>query len=326
MGRQSVSFKAVKQAVTFEQVLNQCRVEGLRKNANGLVGRCPLHGGTHEDEFRVNLERKIYHCFTCGRGGDLISFVKEIEGVSEREAALLLVKALHLERELLCVDDRLEERWVSSKQPNPPLPFTLQLDPEHPYLAKRGISVDTAKRFGAGYYSGSGMMRGRVCITLKNEDHQAIAYIGRAIDDSLPTYKWPPRFQKSQELYNYWYAAANAQHGWHNSVILVQDFFSCMALHQNFQENVVALMGAELYPDQEHLLISTFEQVTLVLDGDRTGHEATRKILERLSGKIARSVVELPWDARPDTMHWRDLGGLIRKPKVLDKWVPRLSS
>ncbi len=50
---------------------------------------CPFH---HEKtpSFTVNEERQVFHCFGCGKGGDIFTFIQEIEGVNFREALKIL--------------------------------------------------------------------------------------------------------------------------------------------------------------------------------------------------------------------------------------------
>ena len=52
----------------------------LRRVGARYVGRCPFHE-ERTPSFSVNAERKLYHCFGCGAGGDLLKFVQETEGL-----------------------------------------------------------------------------------------------------------------------------------------------------------------------------------------------------------------------------------------------------
>ena len=52
----------------------------LRKAGARYSGRCPFHE-ERTPSFSVNPVDKLYHCFGCGKGGDVISFVRETESV-----------------------------------------------------------------------------------------------------------------------------------------------------------------------------------------------------------------------------------------------------
>lgn len=48
-------------------------------------GLCPFHQ-EKTDSFRVNDTKEVYHCFGCGAGGDVISFIQQIEGIDFKQA------------------------------------------------------------------------------------------------------------------------------------------------------------------------------------------------------------------------------------------------
>src|ERR687893_411984 len=50
----------------------------LRKAGSRYSGRCPFHE-ERTPSFSVNAVDKLYYCFGCGAGGDLITFVRETE-------------------------------------------------------------------------------------------------------------------------------------------------------------------------------------------------------------------------------------------------------
>jgi DNA primase len=65
----------------------------------------------------------------------------------------------------------------------------------------------------------------------------------------------------------------------------------------------VALMGRTLSAEQEMLLIdSGIRMLTLLLDGDRPGREATNQLLPRLAEHFFIRMVSLPDGAEPDTV------------------------
>ena len=69
----------------------------LRKAGSRYTGRCPFHE-ERTPSFSVNPSEKLYYCFGCGAKGDLITFVRETEGLRyvavERRAAHDLARDL----------------------------------------------------------------------------------------------------------------------------------------------------------------------------------------------------------------------------------------
>ena len=57
----------------------------LRRVGARWVGRCPFHE-ERTPSFSVNALEKLFYCFGCGKGGDLIAFVRETEGLEFAEA------------------------------------------------------------------------------------------------------------------------------------------------------------------------------------------------------------------------------------------------
>jgi DNA primase len=77
----------VKDRLNIEQVI--AGYVPLKKAGRIYKGLCPFHG-EKTPSFTVSPDRGIYKCFGCGRGGDVIDFVQEIEGLTFPEALKLL--------------------------------------------------------------------------------------------------------------------------------------------------------------------------------------------------------------------------------------------
>ncbi|WP_307761780.1 DNA primase [Weissella sagaensis] len=61
----------------------------LKKQGHNLFGKCPFHE-ERTPSFSVNEEKQIFHCFSCGRGGNAFSFLMEVENMSFPQAVLKL--------------------------------------------------------------------------------------------------------------------------------------------------------------------------------------------------------------------------------------------
>ncbi|MBU8788369.1 MULTISPECIES: DNA primase [Bacillus] len=68
----------------------------LRKQGRNYFGLCPFHG-ENTPSFSVSGEKQIFHCFGCGAGGNVFSFLRQIEGYSFSEAVTHLADKYHID-------------------------------------------------------------------------------------------------------------------------------------------------------------------------------------------------------------------------------------
>lgn len=315
MRKEEVSFAAIKQGVTLEAVLRRYQINDLKRGPSGRYrGRCPIHQGDGTEAFHVDMKRKIFHCFSCGAGGDLLELVARLERCTVRQAALQLKG--WFPSAAVQPDQEIQRQLVTkgNRVVNRPLNFTLRgVDCRHAYMMDRGIEERTAIEFGVGYYGGCGMMSGRVVIPIHDELGRLVAYAGRSVDGGQPRYRFPSGFGKSQVLFNYHRAAATE-----SDMVVVEGFFACLRVSQAGFASVVALMGTELYETPARLLQSRFARVTLLLDGDAAGRKAQVRVAGGLKDKCAVRVVELTDGAQPDHLPNRELRQLLGEQKEIE--------
>src|ERR1700728_3507901 len=70
----------------------------LRPAGGGsLKGLCPFHA-ERSPSFNVTPGKELYHCFSCGEGGDVITFIRKLEHLDFTEAVERLPPPAHLGR------------------------------------------------------------------------------------------------------------------------------------------------------------------------------------------------------------------------------------
>ena len=310
-----VDFKAVKAAITMEQVLQHYGLlEKFKPGADSLNGPCPIHKGSNPTQFRVSISKNIWNCFSeCKHGGNVLDFISEMENVSIHAAALKAIAWFNLDPDAMAANSDKGESGETersapapkaavkpasppkpapapspeSSAPNTPLKFRLdKLERNHPYLTEqRGLTPETIVDFGIGYCA-KGMMADRIAIPIHNVKGEVVAYAGRFVGeppDGTPKYKLPPGFRKSQELFNIDRAIKEPDD---LPLVIVEGFFDAMKLHQHGCRKVVALMGSTMSAAQEELIrqhTNSQSHVIVMLDENEAGQAGREDIACRLS-------------------------------------------
>jgi DNA primase len=133
----------------------------LRKSGANYQGICPFHG-EKTGSFNVNPARGIFHCFGCGVGGNAISFIMKIEGLSFPEAVKFLAKRVGVtieerprtasekrqsdERDLLYGINELAAKFYRRLLLHDP-----SGDAGRRYLERRGVDTATAEAYVIGF-------------------------------------------------------------------------------------------------------------------------------------------------------------------------------
>lgn len=131
----------------------------LKKQGKNYFGLCPFHG-EKTPSFSVTHEKQIFHCFGCGKGGNVITFLKEIENISFQEAVRTLAdrSGVKLPKTLTSntvyseSSDQLFEayRWLS-KLYHHLLKYTKDGKTAIQYLKDRGIVEESINTFQLGF-------------------------------------------------------------------------------------------------------------------------------------------------------------------------------
>ncbi|HRY36993.1 MAG TPA: DNA primase [Candidatus Magasanikbacteria bacterium] len=130
----------------------------MKKAGAYWKANCPFH---HEKtpSFMISPEKQIWHCFGCGKGGDIFSFLQEIEGISFPEALKILadkagVKLTQSFAAEVNKDKKNRLFEINSKAANFFYRFLLEMTPAksaREYLEKRGVSKEMIENWQIGF-------------------------------------------------------------------------------------------------------------------------------------------------------------------------------
>jgi DNA primase len=152
----------IRDAADIVQVIGQ-HVQ-LKKAGRNWKGLCPFHG-EKTPSFNVSADKGFFHCFGCQKHGDVFTFVMELEGRSFVEAAEQLAgrfgiaipkieESPELRRARGERIGMLEMNKLAAAFFREVLADPARGEPGRAYLAKRGVSAETADRFQLGYAPG----------------------------------------------------------------------------------------------------------------------------------------------------------------------------
>ena len=125
----------------------------LEKAGGNFKACCPFHN-ERSPSFFLSPSRQTYHCFGCNRGGDVISFVEEIEGLDFQGALKVLADraGVTLTREKVGAKDEREAIHHALELATKFYEAVLLKFPEaEKYLEERGLASETIKHFRVGF-------------------------------------------------------------------------------------------------------------------------------------------------------------------------------
>ncbi len=140
----------------------------LRKSSGTrFMGRCPFHE-ERSPSFSVNADLNLYHCFGCGKGGDVVTFVRETEGLDFVGAIEWLAERFRVSLEYeasspVADESRRRRERLYAVLDQAAAFFERHLwdspagEPVRAYLASRGLGEEVAREFRLGLSPGQGL-------------------------------------------------------------------------------------------------------------------------------------------------------------------------
>jgi DNA primase len=299
--RAFLDFKEIKQRVSILDVLARYQVNLVRVNQTSLKGDCPLpsHSSGSKNTFFVNVAKSVWYCHSdsCKKngnraGGNVIDFVAAMEQCSAYAAAKRIVEMFPVGSGEKAKRPSETDAGANSFRHGPeqtqtenasghnkPLAFVLKdVNPSHPMIQERGISVATAEHFGVGFFPGKGSMAGRIVFPL-HENGNLVGYAGRTtlpVTDANPKWLFGKGLRKS-----FLYGLERCDPG--KPLILCESLWAPLWFHEHGLQ-AASLMGSEMTAEQEQCL-DPYPVITVALDNDAAGMEKAAIICGRLKEK-----------------------------------------
>jgi DNA primase len=267
--------------IPIASVLAQYQIPVRRRSNTELVCDCPLPShkeSQHQKQtFAIGLEKNRWYCHsdTCRaagnhpKGGDVIDLVSRLDHTTPLDAAKKLA-------EIFRTGIPVNRNEAPAK--NTPLAFQLKGIEYHPYIQSKGISEETAKLYGVGYFPGKGSMANRIVFPLY-EDGSLVGYAGRVVDE--PDVEHPKWLIPRGLVKSFLYGLEKCEP---NKILIISESFWAPLWFRQKSWNCASLMGKEITAQQERRL-EPYRDIVIAMDNDEPGRAAASKIYERLRAK-----------------------------------------
>ena len=293
----------------------------LTQKGGNLWGLCPFHN-EKTPSFAVSPDKQIYHCFGCGKGGGVISFIMEMENLSYPDAIRLLAQRAGMEvpdtgtdeagrkKRARILEANKQAAWFYYEYLNSPGGKRVQ-----DYIAQRQISRRYAVRFGLGAapdswdeltkaltargFSKMELIDAGLAVAGKNGgvyDKFRSRLMLPVIDVRGGVVGFTSRILPGEEGAKYLntpetmvfrkgrliYALNLAKTTKRPNLVLVEGNIDVITLHQAGFDNVVATMGTALTEEHARVLARYTKELVLCYDNDAAGKKSTQRVLDIL--------------------------------------------
>lgn len=315
----------------------------LRPKGRRLWGLCPLHG-EKTPSFSVSPDKQMFYCFGCHAGGTVIQFIMQMERMSFVEAVKLLANRASMELPETADDTAMQreraykERLYAACKAAARFYMETLLGPDgapgRAYLAGRGLTSESVKRFGIGYAPAAwdalkthllaagftqqelldaGLLvhnteknsvydayRNRVIFPIIGAAGRVLGFGARVLNDDKPKYintGDTPIYNKRNNLYGLYLQKGRRC----ADLVMVEGYTDVIGLFEAGITNAVASLGTALTVQQARLLKRYTQLVYIAYDGDAAGQNATIRGLDILSHEgIDVRVIVFPDAQDPD--------------------------
>lgn len=330
--------ESVRQAADIYDVVSE-HVD-LKKNGRNFKGLCPFHN-EKTPSFHIHMDKQIYKCFGCGKGGGSINFIMQIEKLDFLDAVKFLGQKhnipIELEHNSKSSNDLFNQLYAMHEFAKSFYEKNMN-DKVRKLLNDRNINDNSIKIFEIGLsnqnydellkifreqkfsseaLNKSGLFinhekgymdrfRNRIMFPIYNQFNKPIAFGGRIFNNETQTAKYlnssdSPIYNKSRTLYGINVTKNDIIEK--EYAIIVEGYMDLIQLYQAGIKNVLSVSGTS-FTDQHAKMISKMcKTIYIAYDGDKAGiNSAIRAGYTLLKNNLEGKIIAMPKGLDPDDL------------------------
>lgn len=291
----------------------------LKPRGHEFWGCCPFHG-EKTPSFHIIPATQVWHCFGCGEGGDVFTYIMKRENLSFPESIRYLADRAGIElhdtgaqRDRGTKRARIYDLCSETAQFYHTMLMRGKDSRPREYFASRGMGGDVCRRYCLGFAPGRNMLvthlsqagftpqemidanvavsRGRgqladrfydrVMFPIFDEQGHNIAFGGRIMGDGQPKYLNTAETSVFHKKRNlYGFNWAKEFIVAQDTAIVVEGYTDCIACWEAGIKNVVATLGTALTEHHVKTLTRFAKRIVYMFDGDAAGQKAARRAIQ----------------------------------------------
>ncbi len=306
----------IKNRLKISEIISK-KITLNKKGENNFLALCPFHN-EKTPSFSVQDDKGFYHCFGCGKHGDIFNFVMEIDNLDFKEALKYLsgqagitypnsintsnlkpLKVLEEAKNFFIkrfyhndgfaarkylnqrnIDDELcKEFSIGYAPPRNSKPYLIE------HLLTQGFSDDDiiksglAKKKNENFF---GYFHNRIIIPIISKNGNVVGFGGRVLDEGNPKYLNSPEneiFKKRNLLFG----VCNLKRTQisKEGLILSEGYMDVISLYKHGFSSVASL-GTSVSDNQIEQILNLSDKIFVVFDGDMAGKNATLRVFDKI--------------------------------------------
>lgn len=312
----------------------------LKPRGSEFWGCCPFHG-EKTPSFHIIPSTQVWHCFGCGEGGDVFTYVMKRENLSFPDSIRYLAEraGIEISDEGPARKGTKRSRLIDVCEETSQFFHTMLMRGKdgrgREYCSGRGLSADVCRRYRLGYSVGRNTLvshlsqkgftpremidanvafsgRGgglvdrffeRVMFPIFDEQGKCIAFGGRIIGDGEPKYLNTSETPVFHKKRNlYGFNWAKEHIVARGEAVVVEGYTDCIACWEAGLGNVVATLGTALTEHHVKTLTRFAKRIVYLFDGDAAGQKAAERAIQF----IEKDSVDLRCVILPDNLDPND--------------------